>query len=368
MLATVRYTVTKELKFAVCCVLTQRGRVCKPYNSTLGEYFRCHWDVAPLAVNSAGEHRPTGALQSDAPTALHLPGSPQEIGTGRRRVVYLTEQVSHHPPISSYYYDCAEAGMSMAGVDQVSAKFTGTAVRIYPGEYNQGMIITLGDNVRGHGAAGETYQVTHPAGAIFGLFKGSLWPAITDTATVTCMPGADSGVHLRAVIEYKEEGWLSKPKYAIEGCIYTYEPNTPSASYSTLKEVPANRVVVQLAGNWRGLITWKRKDDKTAYPLVNLADLVPCERDVRPLTEQEPNESRRVWQGVTDALLSKQYGKATQIKHQVEQHQRDLAEQRKRTGTSFVPRFFAPDIRSGHPQLTPAGRAAVEDERRRGAA
>lgn len=345
--------------------LTQHGRVCKPYNSTLGEHFRCRWDVEPVAMNAQGEHVPTAALKSDTPSVLRLPGSTEAIGTGPRRVVYLTEQVSHHPPISSYYYDCPEAGMTMVGVDQVSAKFTGTAVRIYPGEFNQGMFITLDEHARGAGACGETYRITHPAGAIYGLFKGSFWPAVTDVATITCTPGAETDVYYRAIIEYKEEGWLSRPKYAIEGCVYMYEPGTPSASYTALKEVPANRVVVQLQGNWRGLITWTRKGDKTAHPLVNLADLAPCARDVRPLDAQEPNESRRIWHGVTEAILSQQYAKATQAKHQVEQHQRDLAAQRKQQGVTFVPRFFQPDISSGRPQLTDAGRAAVEEERRR---
>lgn len=343
----------------------QNGRVCKPYNSTLGEFFRCRWDVTPLAMNAHGDHVPREALKSSSPTTLRLPGQGQQIGTGPRRVVYLTEQVSHHPPISSYYYDCPEAGMSMVGVDQVSAKFTGTAVRIYSGEFNKGMFITLGANVHGQGAAGEEYQVTHPAGAIFGLFKGSFWPAVTDTATITCTPGPGGQVYLRAIIEYKEEGWLSKPKYAIEGCIYTYEPGAPSASYSSLKEVPADRVVVHLQGNWRGLITWKRRGEKTAHPLVNMADLAPCERNVRPLEVQSPNESRRIWSSVTEALLAQQYSKATQAKHQVEQYQRDLAEQRKRTGTAFVPTFFEPDISTGRPRLSPAGQAAVEEERRR---
>ncbi|KAI3625075.1 hypothetical protein CBS9595_000436 [Malassezia furfur] len=345
--------------------LTQHGRVCKPYNSTLGEHFRCRWDVEPVAMNAQGEHVPTAALKSESPSVLRLPGNTAEIGTGPRRVVYLTEQVSHHPPISSYYYDCPEAGMAMVGVDQVSAKFTGTAVRIYPGEFNQGMFITLDERARGAGAAGETYRITHPAGAIFGLFKGSFWPAVTDIATITCTPGAGSNVYYRAIVEYKEEGWLSRPKYAIEGCVYTYEPGTPSASYTALKEVPANRVVVQLQGNWRGLITWTRKGDKTAHPLVNLADLAPCTRDVRPLDAQEPNESRRIWHGVTEAILSQQYAKATKAKQEVEQHQRDLAAQRKQQGVAFVPRYFQPDLSSGRPQLTDAGRAAVEEERRR---
>jgi hypothetical protein len=44
-----------------------------------------------------------------------------------RRVTFLTEQVSHHPPISSFFVECKEAGVELYGVDQLSAKFTGTS-------------------------------------------------------------------------------------------------------------------------------------------------------------------------------------------------------------------------------------------------
>lgn len=43
------------------------------------------------------------------------------------RVVFLTEQISHHPPASSYYFACPEKGVEAAGVDQISAKVSGTS-------------------------------------------------------------------------------------------------------------------------------------------------------------------------------------------------------------------------------------------------
>ncbi|WFC99424.1 hypothetical protein MYAM1_002168 [Malassezia yamatoensis] len=358
MLAAVRYAVTKELKFV-------HGRVCKPYNSTLGEHFRCRWDVQPVVMDANGHQIPSESLKSDTPTVLKLPQGAQSSRTGPCRVVYLTEQISHHPPISAFYYDCPEAGVSMHGIDQVSAKFTGTAVKIQPGEFNQGVFLTLGPNAKGKGANGEQYRMTHPAGAIYGLFKGNFWPAVTDVATITCTPGSQGGKYYRAIIEYKEEGWLSKPKYAVEGCIYTYEPGTVSETYSSLKQIPSSQVVVQLRGNWRGLITWSFQGEKTAHALVNLADLAPCPRSVRPLEMQDPNESRRIWHDVTVAILNQKYSQATQVKQQVEQHQRELAAQRQQQGIQFVPKYFIPNLASGRPELTEAGYAAIEAERRR---
>lgn len=75
---------------------------------------------------------------------------------GKIRVVYLTEQVSHHPPISSFYVTCPAKKMAMVGVDQVSAKVTSTAaVKIGPGSFNKGLFI----DIEGGPGEGERYQV-----------------------------------------------------------------------------------------------------------------------------------------------------------------------------------------------------------------
>jgi oxysterol-binding protein-related protein 9/10/11 len=55
-------------------------------------------------------------------------------------------------------------------------------------------------------------------------------------------------------------------------------------------------------------------------------------KTVRPLNEQKSNESRKLWDGVTNALLKKEYSEATKIKQAIEQTQRDITAQRKRKG------------------------------------
>jgi hypothetical protein len=50
---------------------------------------------------------------------------------------------------------------------------------------------------------------------------------------------------------------------------------------------------------------------------------------VRPLEEQESSESRKLWDPVTQMLLSKNWGEATRQKQVIEQRQRDAAVKRK---------------------------------------
>lgn len=232
MLQTIRFALTKELKFV-------HGKVCKPYNSILGEHFRCHWDIEGMKTTSDGGLVPVQNVNKDTPSTLSTStakasltttnsrlrptasraastsstataatnsdeSAPKRKGLGRllskdkvskgataagssgagssksstkspvlaptaeegsdeagslagnidklslndgkgansspssssglvggpRRITFLTEQVSHHPPISSFFVECKDTGVQLYGVDQLSAKFTGTAVKV----------------------------------------------------------------------------------------------------------------------------------------------------------------------------------------------------------------------------------------------
>ncbi|KAI3487351.1 hypothetical protein L1887_48772 [Cichorium endivia] len=335
MLAVLRFTFTKELKYV-------KGKICKPYNSILGEHFRCHWDFEPAKVTDshilpvqslaveAPEPLPLASNQARTPTfnakkgsappsplvtpqdqsrpssvrnlsmetsnnsssnnnstssakkglskllgrkkstkdaseaanaaasSAHAAGASEDATdnandavsvsgsstqrAGKRRLCFLTEQVSHHPPISSFFCEAKDAGVQLYGVDQLGAKFTGTSVKVFPGEQNQGIFLRLTENAK-CGAAGEEYQITHPTASINGLLRGSLWVAICDNLYVTCRGGkrdkgeGDDGSRLRAIVEYKDESWITKAKYALEGVIYSYGPNDDPEEYTSAKQL-----------------------------------------------------------------------------------------------------------------------------------
>lgn len=442
ILAVVRFIFTKDLKFV-------HGKVCKPYNSVLGEHFRGHWDVPPvsyssdptqppiLRVHTTVPHPPaaqgsetvsvksnrsgksskstrsglsltstskgkTSPTLSTAPTSLagdaglsKLSLSPFN-GSGKNedkdkdkdkdhiRVVYVTEQVSHHPPVSAYYASCPGRGVEMAGVDQISAKVSGTTLRVAPGSFNKGIYINL---TTGPGM-GEKYHITHPVANVNGILRGSFYITVGDSTIVTCV-GA-KGVSYRAVIEYKEESWLGRAHFLVEGVIHTYdESSTEHEEWTKVKHVPTARVVAVFDGCWRNHIRWRRTAasppgpstptsgasspstpsfstpslSETEYAtLVDLSTLFVVPKKVRPLERQLPNESRKLWDAVTTRLLAKEYGEATKAKLAIEQKQRDEAGDRKRKGVQFIPQYFEQDISSGIPLLTAAGRKAVEEE------
>lgn len=67
-----------------------------------------------------------------------------------------------------------------------------------------------------------------------------------------------------------------------------------------------------------------------------------------------------MWGGVTEAIHAKQFSKATQVKVELEERQRELARERERTGEVFKPAFFEQVTDTGgKPELTDKGREVL---------
>ncbi|KAL4073682.1 hypothetical protein J3A83DRAFT_4504961 [Scleroderma citrinum] len=421
MLAVVRFTFTKDLKFI-------HGKVCKPYNSVLGEHFRAHWDVPPvqypsdstqqlgihttythsapalnqglpsetLSIKSGYSERSSKSIRSGysllskiKPSPSTTPTSPEpaadavisgrmsnlSLGSGDSsdhiRVAYITEQVSHHPPVSAYFASCPARSIELKGVDQISAKVSGTTLRVAPGSFNKGIFI----DITGGPGEGERYHITHPVASVNGILRGSFYITVADTTIITCT-GSENGQRLRTVLEYKDESWIGRAQFLVEGVIHTYqEGETEHEQWTKVKHVPQSCVLAHLEGCWKGQIRWRRTASATAsgssvslpstpdyQTLVDLAALRIIPKVVRPLAMQLPNESRKLWDNVTSRLLKKEYNDATKHKLAIEQRQRDEAGARKRTGKEFIPCYFEKDINSGIPILTADGQKALEEE------
>jgi hypothetical protein len=157
------------------------------------------------------------------------------------KVLYLTEQTSHHPPVSAFFVDCPEKGLTARGFDQLSAKFTGTSIKVTPGEHNLGIFITLAkrDN--------EQYQLTHPAAHLGGLLRGSLSVTVGDQCYVTC-----TKTKTKTILHYVEEGWLGKTQNKVEGVIFRYDPEDDNKT--RIRDVPEKDILARISGNWREIL------------------------------------------------------------------------------------------------------------------
>ncbi|KAF2666987.1 hypothetical protein BT63DRAFT_416062 [Microthyrium microscopicum] len=344
MLGVLRFWFTKDLKYV-------KGKPCKPYNSTLGEFFRCNWEVEdtlPELRNPASAPGSSAASISSAKSAPVPAPLTTKTGGKKIKLSYLTEQTSHHPPVSAWYIDCPEKDMSARGYDQIAAKFTGTSVRVAAGNHNHGIFISLGK-------WDEEYQLTHPAAHVGGLLRGTLSVTVADTCYVTCPQ-----TKTKVILEYLEDGWLGGAKSRVQGVIFKYDPDNDIKGQK-VKEVAEKDVIARIEGSWMDKIYYtlgsgpvSAADEK--HLIVDLTPLFPVAKDVPPLEDQLPNESRRFWNDVTQAILNKQYSLATHHKVIIEERQRSKAAERKAAEQDWQPRFFTGAVTPvGRPELTKDG-------------
>ncbi|KAI9687417.1 MAG: hypothetical protein M1820_010454 [Bogoriella megaspora] len=334
MLGTLRFWLTKDLKYI-------KGKPCKPYNSVLSEFFRCNWEVEEVLPPVLGS--------ANAPT------STTSTADNKHPIVvsYLTEQTSHHPPVSAYYVDCPAKGISARGFDQLSAKFTGTSVRVIPGEHNKGIFITI------ESRDNEEYQLTHPAAYLGGFLRGSLYVTVSDTAYICC-----AKTKIKVILQYMEESWLGRTQNRMEGVVFNYDPSNDKTS--KIKDVKDKDVLARIEGCWTDKIYYSlgstplnKSTDKVL--LVDVNPLFPVPKIIPPADEQLPNESPRFWQQVTAAITEKRYGDATTLKQQIEQRQRDKTAEREARKAEWRPRFFTePLAPKGKPELSQEGKDLIK--------
>ncbi|PHH66310.1 hypothetical protein CDD81_7903 [Ophiocordyceps australis] len=347
-LEVVRFWLTKDLKYV-------KGKPCKPYNSCLGEFFRCNWETkddaprintltlsranSPDASASSSNLKTTLKGDKNA-SSLSVPHHSSSPDGHLVRVSYLTEQTSHHPPVSAFY---------------ISAKFTGTSVKVLPGEHNMGIFITLDKR------DGETYQLTHPAAHLGGLLRGSLSVSVSEMAYIRC-----PRTKIKAILHYVEEGWLGRSTNKIDGVIFKYDPDKDDKT--RVQDVPNEDVLARISGPWREKVVFtlggrpvKSVPADEQHIIIDVEPLSVAPKVVPPEDMQLPNESLVLWSGVTKAIHAKQFSKATALKVELEEGQREKARQRLQSSEEWKPVFFEHVVgNGGKPDLTPQGKQVLE--------
>ncbi|KAL3426238.1 Oxysterol-binding protein-like protein 1 [Phlyctema vagabunda] len=349
MLEVLRFWFTKDLKYV-------KGKPCKPYNSTLGEFFRCNFEVEdnlPAIDTSKVSSKPSSSASSlkSAKPAASSNTSTSTVSKGGKplRVSYITEQTSHHPPVSAFYVHCPEKGLTARGFDQISAKFTGTSIRVTPGEHNLGIFINL------ERRENEEYQLTHPAAHLGGLLRGSLSVTVGDQCYVTCPK-----TKIKTILHYVEEGWLGKTQNKVEGVVFRYDP--ANDNITRIKDVSEKDILGRISGTWKDKVYFSLgSKSSNQILLIDLAPLNVVPKNLPPKELQLPNESLRFWSDVTEAITSRQYSRATALKQDLEERQREKAKKRLEEGKEWQPRFFTGSVTPlGKPDLTEDGREALK--------
>lgn len=249
----------------------------KPYNPILGEFFRCRYDY------------PNGT-----------------------QGFYIAEQVSHHPPISAFFYISPANHVSIIGELRPKSKFLGNSVSTTMEGENRVTLLGKPDD-------GE-YVITMPNMYARGILFGKMVLELGDT----CIAKNEKHGYY-CDLEFKTKGFFSGTYNALSGRVRknSTEIGEVSGRWSHLMEIRNNKT-----GKKRVLFD-ATKDGQNVSP-----KWVPPEED------QEANESRRLWQDLTEAIVLKDMERATDAKSNVEDAQREQRRKMEESGQKHVSRFF----------------------------
>lgn len=253
----------------------------KPLNPILGEIFTGYWDY------------PDGT-----------------------RGYYISEQTSHHPPKSSYFFMAPEHHIRIDGTLKPRSKFLGNSAA----SMMEGIAVMRLLNT------GERFFVTQPNMYARGILFGKMKYELGDHSYIRC---PESG--LVADIEFKTKGYFGGTYNAIGGFIKDKDDTH----------------LFELSGLWneemwiKDLTTGKKK------LLFDASHAKPTPPKARPLEEQDERESQRLWHIVTDAVKRKDQDTATNEKARIEDMQREEAAKRMNEGVDWHPQLFR-RVQGGH--------------------
>ncbi|KAF1930488.1 uncharacterized protein M421DRAFT_58969 [Didymella exigua CBS 183.55] len=246
----------------------------KPLNPILGEIFTGYWDY------------PDGT-----------------------KGYYISEQTSHHPPKSSYFFMAPEHHIRIDGTLKPRSKFLGNSAA----SMMEGIAILRFLNT------GERFFITQPNVYVRGILFGTMKYELGDHAYVRC---PETG--MVADVEFKTKGYFSGAYNAIGG--YIKDKN--------------GKNLFELSGSWnedmyiKDLTTGKKE---LFFDAAKTRHTLP---KARPLEEQDERESQRLWHDVTEAVKRKDQESATKAKAQIEDRQREETAARNSDNIDWHPQLF----------------------------
>lgn len=246
----------------------------KPYNPILGEFFRCRYEY------------PDGS-----------------------QGFYIAEQVSHHPPISAFYYVSPTNQIEIWGDLRPKSKFLGnSAATIMEGVSHLRFVDREED---GH------YQITMPNMYARGILFGKMILELGDESRVQTAAN-----DIYCDVEFKTKGFFGGDYNAIGGRVRDQ-----------------TGIVGEISGKWNEVMELKRTKGKTET-IFDASKATVTQKIVQPEQDQDWNESRRLWSKVTRAIKKKDLDAATLAKTAIEDFQRDRARLREEKEEKWEPVFF----------------------------
>ncbi|EGV60120.1 Oxysterol-binding protein 4 [Yamadazyma tenuis] len=235
--------------------------------------------------------------------------------------ILLSEQVSHHPPVTGYAIINQKNNTLLQGYNGIRATMSATSINIK--QYGHCLLEYNAKDLA------ESYLVTLPPLHIEGLITASPFVELEGKSYIQSSNG------YVAVFEYSGRGYFSGKKNTFKARIYK----------DKLASADKENAIITISGQWSGKSYAKKgaiaptKTDELFYDAF-LAD--PQHLTVKPIEQQHPLETRRAWQKVAEAISKSDYDLINTEKSKIENEQRELRRKEKEAGTPWETRWFDP--------------------------
>ena len=204
----------------------EKDGVKKPLNAFLGEVFLASWD---------GEF-------------------------GKTQLV--SEQVSHHPPVTACYLWNDEEGIRAEGYTRQEISFNGSV-----------NIKQIGHAILHIDRFDEDYLIPLPNVKVKGIFSGAPYPELHGTYYIVSSSGFVSE------IDFSGKGFLSGKKNSVDVTMY--------------KEGDKNHPLYAVSGQWNEKISFSERGSGNEIETIDVTTLKSAPMSVEPLDQQDPVRDAR---------------------------------------------------------------------------
>lgn len=234
-------------------------------------------------------------------------------------VIFLAEQVSHHPPVSAYIIEAKKEKIRIKSNIAISTKFHGNSASINFHGFTRYEL----------GLHGEVYEIAgrpHPDFWIKNMILGTRRETWDGEITISC-----AKTNVRCTLVYKEEGWYSKNylygtvfkdnkevlhiKGLVGDVFYMAKPEVSVKDFSTEGEV-----------------------------LLDMKNSKELKMEYLPEEQWDERSSLKVWKDVGKAIVDDDMPKADAAKRIIEESQR----KRRNEGKSYETVYFKLDPNTNH--------------------
>ncbi|EEU35668.1 uncharacterized protein NECHADRAFT_97899 [Fusarium vanettenii 77-13-4] len=223
----------------------------------------------------------------------------------------VSEQVSHHPPITAIHIVDKDHGIRADGYARVEMTFNGTV-----------NIRQIGHTILHVSRFSEDYILPLPDVQVRGLLSACFYPEIVGRYRIV-----------------SSSGYVSEIKFSGAGLVRGKKNNFEAFIYH--KSDPTRRIYA-LSGVWSE--GWVTKDGRTGQVLktytVDAPENEPTAMQIEPIEDQDPWESRRAWRDVIENLKHGNIRAAATAKHVLEEAQRHMRKEEAARGENWIPLFF----------------------------